>query len=75
MDIGHIIFDIKLGKNFRHKARYVGEEFGATTPASITYSSVVRQDLVRILLMITALKDLEVQGADVKNKFLPALCK
>ena len=41
---GHLIFDIKLGENFRRKARYVGEGFRASTPANVTYSSVVRRD-------------------------------
>ena len=36
--IGNIIFDIKLGKNFRLMVRYVGEGSNATTPASITHS-------------------------------------
>ena len=72
---GHVIFDVKLGEAFRRKVRYVGEGFRATTQASVTYSSVVRLNSVRILLMIAALNDLEVQGADIKNTYLTALCK
>ena len=37
----HIIFDIKLGENFRRKARLVADGHLTDTPASITYSSVV----------------------------------
>ena len=47
---GQIICCIKLGNNFRCKTQYLGEGFNVTTPASIIYSSVVRQDWVRILL-------------------------
>ena len=72
---GHIVFDIKLGENFRRKARYVGEGFRASTPASVTYSSVVRRDSVRIMLMIAALNDIDIMGADIKNAFLTAPCK
>ena len=37
----HIIFYIKLGENFRRKARLVADSHLTDTPASITYSSVV----------------------------------
>ena len=36
-----IIFDIKLGENFRRKARLVADGHLTDTPASITYSSIV----------------------------------
>ena len=52
---GHLIFDVKLGENFRRKARFVGEGFKASTPASVAYSSVVRRDSVSLLMMIAAL--------------------
>ena len=32
----HMIFDVKLGENFRHKARLVGRGHTTTDPASIT---------------------------------------
>ena len=37
----HMIFDVKLGENFRHKARLVAGSHMTNTPASMTYSSVV----------------------------------
>ena len=37
----HIIFDVKMGENFRMKARMVAGGHVTTTPSSITYSSVV----------------------------------
>jgi PAS domain-containing protein len=69
---GHIIFDVKLSENFRRKARFVADGHRVETPASITYSTVVYRDSVRILLTIAALNDLDVQGADVQNAFLSA---
>ena len=69
---GHLIFDVKLSENFRRKARFVADGHLVETPASITYSTVVSRDSVRILLMIAALNGLEVMGSDVQNAFLSA---
>ena len=69
---GHLIFDVKLSENFRRKARYVADGHLVETPASVTYSTVVSRDSVRILLLIAALNGLEVKGADVQNAFLSA---
>ena len=66
---------MKLGENFRQKARYVAEGYRTSTPPGVIYSSVLRKDSVRILLMIAALNDIDVLGADVKNEFLNAPCK
>jgi hypothetical protein len=38
---GHLIFDIKLGENFKRKARYVAYGHKTDPPATITYASVV----------------------------------
>ena len=40
----YMIFDIKLGENFRRKAILVGGGHTTTVPASITYSSVVSRE-------------------------------
>ena len=69
---GHIIFDVKLSENYRRKARFVADGHRVETPASITYSTVVSRDSVRILLMVAALNGLDVQGCDVQNAFLTA---
>jgi hypothetical protein len=72
---GHLVFDVKLGENFRRKARYCADGHKTETPASVTYSTVVSRDSVRIILTIAALNGLEVLGADVQNAFLTAPCK
>jgi Reverse transcriptase (RNA-dependent DNA polymerase) len=69
---GHIVFDVKLGENFRRKARYCADGHKTGEPASVTYSTVVSRDSVRILLLIAALNDLDLLGADVQNAFLTA---
>ena len=71
----HMIFDVKLGENFRHKARLVGRGHTTTAPASITYSSVVSRDSVRIALTIAALNDLDILARDIQNAYLTALCR
>ena len=41
-----LIFDIKMGENFRHKARMVAGGHTTNTPSSITYFSVVSRDSI-----------------------------
>eukprot|EP00978_Attheya_sp_CCMP212_P034976 scaffold149828_cov60-Attheya_sp.AAC.1 len=69
---GHLVFDVKLGENFRRKARYCADGHKTGAPSSVTYSTVVSRDSVRILLTIAALNDLKILGADVQNAFLTA---
>ena len=71
----HMIFYIKLGENFRGKARMVDGGHTTKTPSSVTYSSVVLLHLVRILLMIAALNDIDLQAADIKNAYLTIPCR
>lgn len=69
---GHLVFDDKLGENFRRKAQYCANGHKTKAPAAMTYSTVVGQDLVRIMLMVASLNDLDILGADVQNAFLSA---
>ncbi len=74
---GHmILFDVKLGENFRRKARFVADGQKRTnTPTSVTYSTVVSRDCsVRICLTLAALNDLDVLAADIENAYLTAPC-
>ena len=68
----HLIFDVKLGENFRRKARLVADGHRTQTPASITYRSVVGRDSVRICLLLTAMNGLDIKCADIKNAYLTA---
>ena len=71
----HMIFDVKMGENFRRKARMVGGGHQTSTPSSITYSSVVSRDSVRIALTIAALNDLSILACDIQNAYLTAPCR
>jgi len=68
----HMIFDIKMGENFRRKARMVAGGHTTETPTVCTYSSVVSRDSVRIALTIAALNNLKVLSCDIQNAFLTA---
>jgi hypothetical protein len=46
-----MIFDIKLGENFRRKARYVAGRHTTDPTTSFTYSSVVSRESVQIALL------------------------
>ena len=71
----HLIFDIKMSENFRRKARLVADGHKTDPPASVTYSTVVSRDSIRICLMLAALNDLDVKCADVENAYLNAPCR
>ncbi len=71
----HMIFDVKMGENFRRKARFVADGHKTDTPAAMTYSSVVSRDSVRIALTIAALNDLDIMACDIQNAYLTADCR
>ena len=71
----HMIFDIKMGENFRRKARLVAGGHTTRTPSSLTYSSVVSRDSVRIAFTIAALNQLNVHACDIQNAYLTAPCR
>ena len=71
----HMIFDVKMGENFRRKARMVAGGHVTEVPTNLTYSSVVSRDSVRIALTIAALNDLKVLACDIQNAYLSAPCR
>ena len=71
---GHLVFDIRLDGLVR-KARFVAGGHETETPSSITYSSVVSRDSVRIAFLIAALNDVDLMSADIGNAYLNAPCR
>ena len=67
----HMIFDVKMSGLVR-KARLVAGGHTTDTTASVTYSSVVSRDSVRIAFLIAALNDLDIMSADIGNAYLNA---
>ena len=68
----HLIFDVKMGENFRRKARFVAGGHTTGVPSALTYASVASRDSVRIALLIAALNDLKVLACDIQNAYLTA---
>ena len=71
----HLIFDVKMGENFRRKARFVAGGHTTEVPSTLTYASVVSRDSVRIAMTIAALNDLKVMACDIQNAYLTADCR
>lgn len=69
----HMVFDIKM--DFTRKARFVAGGHTTEAPASITYSSVVSRDSVKLAFLIAALNDLDVMSCDIGNAYLNAPCR
>ena len=69
-----MIFDLKMGENFRCNARFVAGGHTTETPTSLTYSSVVSRDSVRIILLAAALNGLQVMACDIQNTYLTTNC-
>ena len=61
-----------MGENFRPKACMVVGGHKTETPTTLTYSSVVSRDSVRIALLIAALNDLDILSCDIQNAYLTA---
>ena len=71
----HMIFDVKMDGKFTRKARLVADGHKTDAPSSITYSSVVSRDSVRLGLLIASLNDLDVVTCDIGNAYLNADCR
>ena len=68
----HMIFDVKLDAAFTRKARLVADGHKQDALDSMTYSSLMSFDSVRIMLTLAALNNLYLQTADVQNVYLNA---
>ena len=71
----------EVSYDFRHqngglqeKGEAGGRGHMTETPKTLTYTSVVSRETVRIALMVAALNDLEVKTSDVQNAYLTAPC-
>jgi hypothetical protein len=68
-----MIFDVKM--DLTRKARFVAGGHTTETPTSITYSSFVSRDSVRIAFLSAALNNLDIIACDVSNAYLNAPCR
>jgi len=63
----HMIFDVKM--DFTRKAHYVAGGHVTDPPASLTYSSVVSRDSVRIAFLLAALNGVNLLATDIGNAY------
>jgi len=71
----HMIFNIKMDGKFTRKARLVADGHKTQPLSSITYSSVVSRDSIRITLTLASLNSLDVSSCDIGNAYLNAACR
>ena len=71
----HMIFDVKIGENFRRKAHLVAGGHTTDAPATLTYLSAVSRNSDWIALTIAALNELEVMACNIQNAYLTANCR
>ena len=69
----HTVFDVKM--DFTCKAQFVAGGHTTKAPASMTYSSVVYCESVRLGFLIAALNDVDLLSCDLENAYLNAPCK
>jgi hypothetical protein len=68
----HIVFDVKM--DFTQKARFVASGHMTQPISSVTFSSVVSRDSVRLAFLIAALNGLSVLSCNIGNAYLNASC-
>ncbi|KAL7529743.1 hypothetical protein ACHAXR_003131, partial [Thalassiosira sp. AJA248-18] len=61
--------------DFTRKARFVAGGHTTDTPTSLTFSSVVSRDSVKIAFLIAALNEVDVMACDIGNAYLNAPCR
>ena len=67
---GHCMFDVKM--DFTRKARWVKDGHRTLDPETSSYAGVVSRESIRILLTYTALHEVDVMAADIRNAYLQA---
>ena len=68
----HMKFDIKMDGRFTRKAILVADVHTTALTSSITYSSVVSRESVRIAFLLAYLNDLDIFECDIGNVYLNA---
>ena len=69
----HIVFDVKI--DFWRKACFVAGGHMTDTPNTLTYSSVVSRDSVKVAFLVAALNDINIMACDIGNAYLNAPCQ
>ncbi len=67
----HMTFDVKM-EDFNPKAWLVAGEHMTDVPRTVTYTSVISQETIHIVLTMAALNALNDMAADIMNMFVTA---
>ena len=68
----HFVFDVKLDGSFTRKARFCANGSKTDVPKSLSYSSVVSRESVRIAFLLAGLIDVEILACDILGAYLNA---
>ena len=68
----HLIIDVKM--DFTRKARFIANGSRTETPNSLTYSSIVSRESIKLAFLIAALNNLDVMSCDIGNAYLNSPC-
>ena len=71
--ICHMVYDVKM--DFTCKARFVAGSHMTEAPDTVTYSSMVSRDSLRIAFLLAELNGLDVMACDIGNVYLIAPCQ
>ena len=69
----HVVFDVKM--TFDRKCRFVAGGHTTEAPASMTYSSVVSRNSMRLGFLLAALNGVDMLACDLENAYLNAPCR
>ena len=71
----HMIFDIKMDGKFTRKEILVAKSHTTSPPSSITYSSVVSRESVRIAFILASFNALDIFACDIVNAYPNVKCR
>ena len=71
----HMIFDISMEWKFIRKSILVSDGYTTASPSSITYSSVVSWESVRIIFLLEYFNNLDIFACDIGNAQLNVKCR
>ena len=66
----HLIFDVKM--DFTCKARFIAGGHMTDPASTITYSSIISRDSIRIAFLLATLNDVDLLPTDIVNAYLNA---
>ena len=66
----YIVWNIKIGENFRRKTRLMTGDHVTEIDFLLKYLFIVSRDSIRITLTITVLNDLDILDCDIQNAYI-----